>query len=79
MHRVSLTDFPGLELGDKRRNARFVSIINSISNQPGSSIPKLNEDWYDTKATYEFFKNESVTISALQKQCQLMEVIRLKE
>jgi len=67
MHRVSLTDFPGLELGDKRRNARFISIINSISNQPGSSIPKLNEDWYDTKATYEFFKNESVTISALQK------------
>jgi Transposase DNA-binding/Transposase Tn5 dimerisation domain len=71
MHQITTKDFPGLELGDKRRNERFVSIINNISKQPGSSIPKYNESWYDTKATYEFFKNEDVCISALQKAIEL--------
>jgi Transposase DNA-binding/Transposase Tn5 dimerisation domain len=71
MHQVTTRDFPGLKLGDKRRNERFVSIINNISRQPGSSIPKYNESWYDTKATYEFFKNEDVCLSALQKAIEL--------
>lgn len=71
MHQVTTKDFPDLNLGDKRRNERFVSIINNISKQPGSSIPKYNESWYDTKATYEFFKNEDICLSALQKAIEL--------
>jgi hypothetical protein len=67
MHQVSVKDFPQLDFGDKRRSERFVSIINNISSQPGSSIPKQNENWYDTKATYEFFKNEDVSLSSLQQ------------
>ena len=67
MHQITIKEFPELDLGDKRRNERFISVINNISNQPGSSIPKQNGSWYDTKATYEFFKNESVSLSALQK------------
>jgi hypothetical protein len=67
MHQITTADFPDLNLGDKRRNERFVSIINNISRQPGSSIPKYNESWYDTKATYEFFRNKDVCLSALQK------------
>lgn len=67
MHPLSLKDFPGLNLGDIRRNERFVTIIENIIAQPGSSIPKQNESWYDTKATYEFFKSEHVNVSDLQR------------
>lgn len=67
MHKITVKDFPHLDFGDKRRDQRFVSIINNISTQPGSSIPKQNQRWYDTKATYEFYKNEEVSIGALKK------------
>lgn len=67
MHKISLKDFPGLDLGDIRRNERFVTIIENITHQPGSSIPKQNDSWYDTKATYDFFKNEQVSVASLQK------------
>lgn len=67
MHKVTIEDFPEIDFGDKRRDNRFVSIINNVSNQPGSSIPKQNKDWYDTKATYEFYKNEQVSLPALKK------------
>src|SRR5215203_2183081 len=67
MHQITVRDFPGLDFGDTRRNERFVSIINNINRQPGSSIPRQNKNWYDTKATYCFFKNEKVSLSSLQK------------
>jgi hypothetical protein len=67
MHQVSVKDFPDLNLGDIRRNERFVSIINNVSSNPGSSIPGQNAGWYSTKATYEFYKNEDVSIQALEQ------------
>jgi Transposase DNA-binding/Transposase Tn5 dimerisation domain len=67
MHQITVKDFPELDLGDIRRNDRFVSIINNISQQPGSSIPKQTESWYDTKATYSFFKNEAISLKSLQQ------------
>ena len=71
MHKVTVTDFPHLDFGDIRRDERFVSIINNISSQPGASIPKQNKSWYDSKATYEFFKNKDVSIEALKKTMML--------
>jgi Transposase DNA-binding/Transposase Tn5 dimerisation domain len=71
MHKITVKDFPHLDFGDIRRDERFVTIINNISAQPGSSIPKQNQRWYDTKATYEFFKNENVSIEALKKSMML--------
>ena len=67
MHKITIEDFKDIDLGDKRRDQRFVTIINNISSQPGSSIPRQNKSWYDVKATYEFFKNEGVSIDALRK------------
>lgn len=67
MHQVTIKDFPQLDLGDIRRNERFVSIVNNISSNPGSSIPVQNTNWYSTKATYEFYKNEDVSLKALQQ------------
>lgn len=65
MHKITVRDFPGLNLGDKRRDERFIKIVENIVKQPGSSIPKHNERWYDTKATYEFFKNEDIRLEAI--------------
>lgn len=67
MHKITVKDFPHLDFGDIRRDERFVSILNNISSQPGASIPKQNKRWYDTKATYEFFKNEEVSLKELKK------------
>ena len=67
MHQVTLEDFSALDLGDVRRDKRFITLINNISTQPGSSIPRQNDRWYDVKATYEFFKNEEVSQQALQR------------
>src|SRR5215470_1186786 len=67
MHKIMSKDFPHLNFGDIRRDERFVTIINNISSQPGASIPKQNGNWYDTKATYQFFKNEQVTVEELNK------------
>jgi hypothetical protein len=79
MHPISLKDFPGLDLGDVRRNERFVTIIQNITTQPGSSIPKRNESWYDTKATYEFFKNEHVSVADLQRVIELYGASQLEQ
>lgn len=65
MHKITIKDFPGLNLGDKRRDERFVKIVENIVKQPGSSIPKHNMRWYDTKATYEFFKNADIKLEAI--------------
>jgi len=67
MHHVTLEEFSGIDFGDIRREKRFITLINNISSQPGSSIPKQNGNWYDVKATYEFFKNDDVSLEALRK------------
>jgi len=65
MHKITVKDFPALDLGDKRRDERFVRIVENIVRHPGGSIPQHNERWYDTKATYEFFKNEDIKLESL--------------
>ena len=67
MQSITTKDFPNLNFGDIRRDQRFVKLIDNLSRQPGSSIPKQNNNWYDTKATYEFFKNEDVSIDNLKQ------------
>src|SRR6478735_9341387 len=79
MHQISVKDFPHLDFGDKRRNERFVTIINNISTQPGASIPRQNKSWYDTKATYEFFKNEEVSIEELKKIMMMYGATKLSD
>lgn len=78
MQSITLKDFPNLDFGDIRRSERFVKIIDNLSTQPGSSIPKQNNNWYDTKATYEFFKNEDVSIESLQQLISSYGVSQIK-
>jgi hypothetical protein len=49
-----------LNLGDKRRNERFETIVKRIVNQPGMSIPQLGYSWSDIKMTYDFYNNDKV-------------------
>ena len=67
MHKITLKEFTQLDLGDIRRNERFTTIIDNAINHPGQSILQQNENWYDAKATYEFFKNEEITLEKLQR------------
>ncbi|MFI5132049.1 MAG: transposase DNA-binding-containing protein [Chitinophagales bacterium] len=55
MHKITVKDFPTLDLGNERRDEKFIKIIENIVRHPGGSIPQHSEQWYDTKATYEFF------------------------
>src|SRR4029079_1918593 len=71
MKPITIHDFPDLDLGDVRRNERFVTIINQVTAQPGASIPQQNDSWYATKATYAFFKNEQVSVKEIRKAIQL--------
>ena len=79
MHKITVKDFPHLDFGDVRRDQRFVKMIVNISKQPGTSIPKQSGSWYDTKAVYNFFKNEEVTLESLQKTISAYGVSKVKE
>jgi hypothetical protein len=67
MHKITEKEFSELDLGDIRRNKRFTTIIENVINHPGQSIPQQNDNTYDTKATYDFFKNKKVTLKKIQE------------
>ena len=50
-----------LSLGDKRRERRFLKIVQHKVSHPTASIPQSGEDWSDIKMTYEFYNNEKVS------------------
>jgi len=79
MHKVTVKDFPHLDFGDIRRDQRFVTLIDSISQRPGSSIPRQSNSWYDTKAAYNFFKNSEVTIEGLKQTINAYGVSQVKD
>lgn len=64
--RVDLHEEAGhLYLGDKRRNNRFISIVEHKVNQPFESIPQLGESWSDIKMTYAFYDNDKIPESQI--------------
>jgi hypothetical protein len=67
MHKITVKEFTELDLGDIRRNERFTTIIDNAINQPGRSIKQQNDTWYDSKATYDFFKNDQITLAKIQE------------
>lgn len=53
-------EFAGVNLGDKRLNARLVTLCERFSESPESPINQACTDWAEAKAAYRFFRNESV-------------------
>lgn len=54
-------EFSGVDLGDVRLNKRLIVVADKLATAPDKSIPRANEKWKLTKATYRFCDNESVT------------------
>jgi Transposase Tn5 dimerisation domain/Transposase DNA-binding len=66
MEWLTLSDFPSLYLGDKRRDSRFVSIINNVVSKPSGSIPQQCYSWYQTKSVYNFLGNKQVRLKKIE-------------
>ena len=49
-----------LSLGNKRRNDRFIKIVQNKVGNPSGSIPEIADDWSDIKMTYEFYGNDKI-------------------
>ena len=58
-------EFEGVDLGDKRLDARLVKLCDTFSEAPESPINQACEDWAETKAAYRFFQNENVDIGEI--------------
>lgn len=61
----TVDEMQGLALGDERLNRRAREALSKLGKHPSGSIPHGCDEWADTKATYELFKNENVTAAKL--------------
>lgn len=48
-------------LGDRRLDARFASVLDQMSSKPTQSIPAACGGWAEIQAAYRFFDNAKVT------------------
>ena len=55
------TEMGGINLGDKRLNARLIHLTNILSAKASASIPVACQNWAEVKAAYRFFDNQKVT------------------
>lgn len=53
-------EFAEVDLGDKRLDARLVTLCDRFSDAPESPINQACADWAETKAAYRFFQNDNV-------------------
>ena len=68
-------EFADVNLGDKRLDARLVTLCDRFSNSPESPINQACADWAETKAAYRFFRNEKIETDEIlaahrHKTCQ---------
>lgn len=49
------------DLGDKRLDKRFASVLDQLSSRPNDSLPAACGGWADIHAAYRFFDNPKVT------------------
>lgn len=54
-----------INLGDQRRNRRFIQMVNTFVKNPGCSVPHSMKRWYDVKATYGFWQSKHVSTPAM--------------
>lgn len=60
-------EFGQVSLGDKRLNARLITLCDRFSGAPESPISQACADWAETKAAYRFFQNGSVAAAAVME------------
>ena len=60
-------ELEGIDLGDKRLNARSQRVLEALASDPAASINGACNGWSDTLAAYRFFDNPGVTPEKLLK------------
>lgn len=71
-------ELAGVDLGDRRLNERAVTLIETLSRQPMSSINAACGGLAETTAAYRFFDNEKVTPEKLLEPHRLATIERMK-
>ena len=56
-----VSEFDGIDLGDKRLNKRAEKLLGSLSNSPGRTIPQNFQTWGEIKSCYRFLSNPKTT------------------
>ncbi|MCK5806541.1 MAG: IS4 family transposase, partial [Lentisphaeria bacterium] len=65
--RWAAEEFAEVSLGDKRLDARLVTLCERFSDAPESPINQACADWAETKAAYRFFQNENVGVESVME------------
>ena len=67
MHRQleALAELEGLDLGDKRREARIRRLVEALQDDPAAHFPSAVRTLADREGLYRAFSNEHVTLEAL--------------
>lgn len=73
------TELEGLNLGDRRLNARASSMAEAIAREPSLSLPKIFGDGAALEATYRFLGNEEVHFEDLLHPHIEQTVARIQE
>lgn len=60
------SSFGTVQLYDKRRTKRLINIACRLAENKGSSLARLFDGWYDTKATYNLLKLNVMTPDIIQ-------------
>lgn len=58
-------DFAGAELGDARRSARLVRVVQAIAEEPGTGFPRALGSSAELEAFYRFLNNEAFDAAAV--------------
>lgn len=69
-------DFEGAELGDARRSARLLRVVESIAKQPGIGFPQALESEAELEAFYRFLNNDSFDAAAVFEPHRLATLAR---
>jgi len=62
----AIDNFAGADFNDLRLSERLIKIGENMVAFPEGSIPKQMESWHDTKACYNFLRNEKVSYKKIQ-------------
>jgi Transposase DNA-binding/Transposase Tn5 dimerisation domain len=54
-----------VDLGDRRRTARLVTLLEQLGRQPGASLPQALGTWAATKAAYRFLDHPATAVDAI--------------
>jgi len=75
----AMTEFKGLELGDKRLDRRLTKIAGQFMASTESPINKACGSWCETKAAYRFFQNDNVDYRDIVKHHSTVTRYRAKK